>query len=118
AWGGVRVAPYKSAFRAGQMPEMDGLAAPAATRALHLPDRRDVWIIALTANAFEEDARRCLAAGMNDFLAKPIKPADLRACLARVPAGSGGRAVRAAREGVGPPRVRAARGGSPAAVGA
>jgi CheY-like chemotaxis protein len=69
-----------------QMPEMDGLAATGAIRALHMPDRRDVWIIALTANAFVEDQRRCLAAGMNDFIAKPIRPDDLKACLERVPA--------------------------------
>jgi CheY-like chemotaxis protein len=81
----MRMAPYHVVFMDVQMPEMDGLAATAAIRALHLAERRDVWIIALTANAFEEDARRCLAAGMNDFLAKPVKPGDLRACLARAP---------------------------------
>jgi signal transduction histidine kinase/CheY-like chemotaxis protein len=82
----VRLAPYHVVFMDVQMPEMDGLAATGAIRALHLPERRDVWIVALTANAFEEDCRRCLAAGMNDFLAKPIRPDDLRACLERVPA--------------------------------
>ncbi|HYM72000.1 MAG TPA: response regulator [Stellaceae bacterium] len=82
----VRLAPYHLVFMDVQMPEMDGLAATGAIRALHLPDRRDVWIIALTANAFAEDAQRCLAAGMSDFLAKPIRPDDLKACLERVPA--------------------------------
>ena len=82
----VRLAPYHLVFMDVQMPEMDGLAATGAIRALHMPDRRDVWIIALTANAFAEDALRCLAAGMNDFLAKPIRPADLKSCLERVPA--------------------------------
>ncbi|QDQ25548.1 response regulator [Chitinimonas arctica] len=65
-----------------QMPEMDGLAATRAIRALegdiHLP------IIAMTANALPEDRERCLAAGMDDFLSKPISLAKLRAVLARV----------------------------------
>jgi len=82
----VRIAPYHMVFMDVQMPEMDGLAATEAIRALRMPDRRNVWIIALTANAFNEDQRRCLAAGMNDFLAKPIRPDDLKACLERVPA--------------------------------
>jgi PAS domain S-box-containing protein len=89
----VRMAPYHMVFMDVQMPEMDGLAATAAVRALHMPDRRDVWIIALTANAFSEDQRRCLAAGMNDFIAKPIRPDDLKACLERVPAVIAARAV-------------------------
>jgi CheY-like chemotaxis protein len=42
--------------------------------------------VALTANAFREDHERCIEAGMNDFLAKPVKPGDLQACLDRVPA--------------------------------
>ncbi|HVH79324.1 MAG TPA: response regulator, partial [Stellaceae bacterium] len=82
----VRLAPYHMVFMDVQMPEMDGLAATAAIRGLHMPDRRDVWIIALTANAFSEDQRRCLAAGMNDFIAKPVRPDDLKTCLERVPA--------------------------------
>jgi CheY-like chemotaxis protein len=82
----VRLAPYHMVFMDVQMPEMDGLTATGAIRALHMPDRRDVWIIALTANAFSEDHRRCIAAGMNDFLAKPIRSDDLKACLERVPA--------------------------------
>ena len=82
----VRLAPYHMVFMDVQMPEMDGLVATEAIRTLHMPDRRDVWIIALTANAFGEDQRRCRAAGMNDFLAKPIRPDDLKTCLERVPA--------------------------------
>ena len=82
----LRKAPYHIVFMDVQMPEMDGLAATAAIRALPQPDRSGVWIIALTANAFADDYQSCLAAGMNDFVAKPVKPADLDACLARVPA--------------------------------
>ena len=54
------------------MPEMDGLAATRAIRALDRPDARRVPIIAMTANAFAEDARKCLDAGMDAHLAKPL----------------------------------------------
>ncbi len=53
-----------------QMPELDGLAATKAIRAL--TDLEQPLVIALTANAMEEDRKRCLNAGMDDFLAKPI----------------------------------------------
>ena len=54
------------------MPVMDGLSATRAIRALDRPDAKKIPIIAMTANAFEEDAQNCLAAGMNAHLAKPI----------------------------------------------
>jgi PAS domain S-box-containing protein len=62
-----------------QMPKMDGLAATRAIRAagLSLP------ILAMTANAFGEDRRRCLEAGMNDHVAKPVEPENLYATLIR-----------------------------------
>ena len=55
-----------------RMPVMDGLAAARAIRALDRPDAKTVPIVALTANAFEEDVQNSLQAGMNAHLAKPV----------------------------------------------
>ena len=60
-----------------RMPEMDGLAATEAIRALDRPDAKTVPIIAMTANAFDEDVQRSLQAGMNAHLSKPVEPARL-----------------------------------------
>ncbi|MDO4990722.1 MAG: response regulator [Eubacteriales bacterium] len=60
-----------------RMPEMDGLEAAAAIRALDRPDAKTVPIIALTANAFDEDVQRSLQAGMNAHLSKPVEPDHL-----------------------------------------
>ena len=57
-----------------RMPEMDGLEAAAAIRALDRPDAKQIPIIALTANAFDEDVQRSLQVGMNAHLSKPIEP--------------------------------------------
>ena len=64
-----------------QLPVMDGLAATRAIRAL--PGWGQVPIVAMTANVFDEDRRACLAAGMNDFVVKPVDPVLLYDTLAR-----------------------------------
>ena len=66
-----------------QMPEMDGVEAAKEVMRLR-PERNDrPWIIALTANAMQGDRELCLAAGMDDYLSKPMKVADIAAALAR-----------------------------------
>ena len=65
-------ARYDIVFMDVHMPVMDGLEATRAIRALELPRARTVPIVAMTANAFVEDVRRCLEAGMDDHIAKPI----------------------------------------------
>ena len=60
-----------------RMPEMDGLEATAAIRALDRKDAKTIPIIAMTANAFDEDVQRSLQAGMNAHLSKPVEPDHL-----------------------------------------
>ena len=55
-----------------QMPEMDGYEATRRIRALDFPESRTIPIIAMTANVFREDVQKCLDAGMNDHLGKPL----------------------------------------------
>ena len=64
-----------------QMPRLDGLAATRGIRAL--PVGHDVPVIAMTASLFDQDWANCLAAGMNDFVAKPVDIFALARTLAR-----------------------------------
>lgn len=65
------------------MPVMDGIAATKAVRSMDRPDARTIPIIAMTANAFKEDAEKCIAAGMNEHLAKPLDIKKLKKAIAR-----------------------------------
>ena len=71
------VGTYDAILMDVRMPEMDGLEAAAAIRALDRPDAKIIPIIALTANAFDEDVQRSLQAGMNAHLSKPVEPDHL-----------------------------------------
>ena len=64
-----------------RMPEMDGLAATAAIRLLDHPNAQTIPIIAMTANAFDEDVQRSLQVGMNAHLSKPVEPERLYVTL-------------------------------------
>jgi CheY-like chemotaxis protein len=63
---------YQMIFMDMQMPEMDGLTATERIRALGTARAREIPIVAMTANVFKEDVDKCLAAGMNDHIGKPI----------------------------------------------
>ena len=67
-----------------QMPKMDGYKATQAIRRLPDKDKACIPIVAMTANAFEEDKRDAIAAGMNAHIAKPIQADKLLAMLAEI----------------------------------
>ena len=75
----VKVGSYDLILLDMRMPGLSGEETARALRAAGI----DTPIVALTANAFEDDRHACLAAGMNDFLVKPMSPDALRAMLAR-----------------------------------
>jgi signal transduction histidine kinase/CheY-like chemotaxis protein len=78
----LRKKAYDVIFMDMQMPEMDGLEATRRIRADFPPDRQPI-IVAMTANAMDGDKQHCLAAGMNDYISKPVLPEAVEAVLER-----------------------------------
>ncbi|MBI2723788.1 MAG: response regulator, partial [Chloroflexi bacterium] len=75
--------PYDVILMDVHMPEMDGLEAARRLGEMGPDAARRPWIVALTANAMQGDREMCLAAGMDDYISKPIKAADLLAAIKR-----------------------------------
>ncbi|MDR2175281.1 MAG: response regulator, partial [Synergistaceae bacterium] len=72
---------YDMIFMDVQMPEMDGYEATRRIRALGVPGAKEVPIVAMTANVFREDVEKCLEAGMNDHVGKPLDFDEVLDCL-------------------------------------
>ena len=74
---------YDMIFMDMQMPEMDGLEATERIRALNIPRAKSIPIVAMTANVFQEDVSKCLSAGMNGHVGKPLDFNEVMATLFR-----------------------------------
>ena len=80
--------PYDLIFMDVMMPEMDGLEATRAIREFQKAGGKAnynsrIIIVAMTAQAMQGDREKCIAAGMDDYLAKPVRPKDVRAIIER-----------------------------------
>lgn len=67
-----------------RMPVMDGITATRKIRAMERADAKHIPIIAMTANAFDDDRRECLEAGMNAHVSKPVNPVEVYEILSRI----------------------------------
>ncbi len=78
----LRIQRFDAIILDVQMPDMDGLTAAREICRL-FPKEKRPWILAMTANALEGDREKCLAAGMDDYLSKPVRTNELAAALRR-----------------------------------
>jgi PAS domain S-box-containing protein len=78
----LEISHFDLVFMDCQMPELDGYAATRELRLWERGDRR-TWVVAMTANSLEGDREKCLAAGMDDYLSKPVKTEHLQAAINR-----------------------------------
>ena len=95
--------PYDVILLDIQMPKLDGLETARRLRA-RWPNPTGPWLIAITANAIRGDREKCLAAGMDDYISKPLRRSDLRAALERYQDGAAatGRSVESASPSLSP----------------
>jgi PAS domain S-box-containing protein len=79
----LRITPYDLVFMDCQMPELDGYEATKMIRNVKTLDSSNIPIVAMTANAMSGDREKCLAAGMTDYVSKPMKIKDLAMAIER-----------------------------------
>jgi two-component system, sensor histidine kinase and response regulator len=82
ALAALRQRDYDLVFMDCQMPELDGYEATARLRQIE-GGKRHTWVVAMTANTLEGDREKCIASGMDDYVAKPVKTNDMLAALNR-----------------------------------